>query len=204
MDDSIWKARRSPPTRSSAAIRKATIDNEMVPVVCGTSYQQQGRAEAAGCHRGLYARSYWISPPSSGINPETDEEEERPSDDKAPFSALAFKIMTDPYVGRLCFFRVYSGTVEDRHLLCYNSTKGKQRAYRPHPSDARQPPRGYRAGLLRRYRCRRRPEEHHHRRHPVRRERTPSSWSPWSSRSRSSAWPSSPRPRPVRRRWPLP
>ena len=94
-----------------AALRKGTIENKMVPVTCGTSYQQQGRPEAAGRHRRLYARSHWTSPPSSGVNPETGEEEDRHASDDEPFSALAFKIMTDPYVGRLTFFRVYSGTI---------------------------------------------------------------------------------------------
>jgi len=91
-----------------AVIRKATIDNEMVPVVCGTSYKNKGVQKMLDAIVD-YMPSPLDIPHIKGVNPKTDEEEERPSDDNAPFSALAFKIMTDPYVGRLSFFRVYSG-----------------------------------------------------------------------------------------------
>ena len=91
-----------------AVIRKATIANEMVPVVCGTSYKNKGVQKMLDAIVD-YMPSPLDIPHIKGVNPKTDEEEERPSDDNAPFSALAFKIMTDPYVGRLSFFRVYSG-----------------------------------------------------------------------------------------------
>ncbi|MDO4316173.1 MAG: elongation factor G [Oscillospiraceae bacterium] len=91
-----------------AAIRKATIANEMVPVTCGTSYKNKGVQKMLDAIVD-YMPSPLDIPPIKGVNPKTDEEEERPSDDNAPFAALAFKIMTDPYVGRLSFFRVYSG-----------------------------------------------------------------------------------------------
>ena len=91
-----------------AAIRKATIDNDIVPVVCGTSYKNKGVQKLLDAVVD-YMPSPLDIPHIKGVNPKTDEEEERPSDDNAPFSALAFKIMTDPYVGRLSFFRVYSG-----------------------------------------------------------------------------------------------
>ena len=92
------------------AIRKSTIANTMVPVVCGTSYKNKG------VQRLLDAIVDYMPSPLDvahikGINPKTDEEEERPTSDDAPFSALAFKIMTDPFVGRLCFLRVYSGKI---------------------------------------------------------------------------------------------
>ncbi|MBQ7903084.1 MAG: elongation factor G [Oscillospiraceae bacterium] len=103
------------------AIRKATIANEMVPVLCGTSYRNKGVQQL------LDAVVDYMPAPTDieaikGVNPETEEEESRPSDDKAPFSALAFKIATDPFVGKLCFFRVYSGTVEAGSTV-YNSVK---------------------------------------------------------------------------------
>ena len=97
-----------PQDKIRATIRKATIANEMVPVVCGTSYKNKGVQKMLDAIVD-YMPSPLDIPPIKGVNPKTDEEEERPSDDNAPFSALAFKIMTDPYVGRLSFFRVYSG-----------------------------------------------------------------------------------------------
>ncbi len=97
-----------PLAKIRAAIRKATIANDMVPVVCGTSYKNKGVQKMLDAIVD-YMPSPLDIPPIKGINPKTEEEEERPSDDEAPFAALAFKIMTDPYVGRLSFFRVYSG-----------------------------------------------------------------------------------------------
>ena len=93
-----------------AALRKATIDNLIVPVVCGTSYRNKGVQKLLDAVIDYMPTPLDI-PAIKGINPNTEEEEERPADDNAPFSALAFKIMTDPYVGKLCFFRVYSGLV---------------------------------------------------------------------------------------------
>ena len=104
-----------------AAIRKATIANTMVPVVCGTSYRNKGVQQVLDA-----IVDYMPSPLDveaiKGVNPKTDEEEVRHSSDSEPFSALAFKIATDPYVGKLCFFRVYSGTVNAGDTV-YNSTK---------------------------------------------------------------------------------
>ena len=103
------------------ALRKATISNEIVPVVCGSSYKNRGVQKL------LDAIVDYMPAPTDveaikGTNPETGEEEDRASSDDQPFSALAFKIMTDPYVGKLCFFRVYSGTVEAGTTV-YNSVK---------------------------------------------------------------------------------
>ena len=97
-----------PQEKIRAAIRKATIANEMVPVTCGTSYKNKGVQKMLDAIVD-YMPSPVDIPPIKGVNPKTEEEEDRPSDDNAPFAALAFKIMTDPYVGRLSFFRVYSG-----------------------------------------------------------------------------------------------
>ena len=106
-----------------AALRKATIANEIVPVVCGTSYRNKGVQKLLDAIIDFMPAPTDI-PPISGINPKTDEEEVRHSSDSEPFSALAFKIMTDPFVGKLCYFRVYSGSVEAGSVV-YNSTKGK-------------------------------------------------------------------------------
>ncbi len=105
-----------------AVIRRATIANEMVPVVCGTSYKNKGVQEMLDA-----VVDYLPSPLDKkgikGINPETEEEDFRPASDDAPFSALAFKIATDPYVGKLCYFRVYSGVLEKGSTVL-NCTKG--------------------------------------------------------------------------------
>ena len=104
-----------------AALRKATINNEIVPVVCGSSYKNRGVQKLLDAIVD-YMPAPTDVPAIKGVNPETEEEEERVYSDDAPFSALAFKIMTDPYVGKLCFFRVYSGTVEAGTTV-YNSVK---------------------------------------------------------------------------------
>ena len=102
-------------------IRKATIANEMVPVVCGTSYRNKGVQKLLDAIVDFMPAPIDV-PHIKGVNPETGEEEERPSSDSEPFAALAFKIATDPFVGRLCFFRVYSGSIEAGSPV-YNSTK---------------------------------------------------------------------------------
>ncbi len=106
------------------AIRKATIANKMVPVVCGTSYRNKGVQKLLDAIVDFMPSPTDV-PAIKGVNPRTGEEEDRPSDDNAPFSALAFKIMTDPYVGRLSFIRVYSGTAEAGSTVI-NSTKGQR------------------------------------------------------------------------------
>ena len=106
------------------ALRKATINNELVPVLCGTAYRNKGVQMLLDAVVDYMPAPIDI-PPIKGVNPETGEEDERPSDDEAPFSALAFKIATDPYVGRLSFFRVYSGTIEAGTSVL-NATKDKR------------------------------------------------------------------------------
>ncbi len=105
-------------------IRKATIAGEMIPVTCGSAYRNKGVQMMLDAVVDFMPSPLDI-PPIKGVIPGTDEEEERPADDKGPFSALAFKIMADPFVGKLAFFRVYSGTLESGSYV-YNSTKGKK------------------------------------------------------------------------------
>ena len=104
-----------------SCIRKSTIANHMVPVCCGSSYRNKGVQKLLDAVVD-YMPAPTDVPDIKGVNPDTEEEETRPSSDDAPFAALAFKIMTDPYVGKLCFFRVYSGTV-DAGTSVYNSVK---------------------------------------------------------------------------------
>ena len=107
-----------------AAIRKATIACKMTPVTCGTSYRNKGVQPMIDA-----VIDYMPAPTDiaaiKGVNPDDGAEDSRPSNDSEPFSALAFKIMTDPYVGKLAFFRVYSGTLSSGSYV-YNSTKGKK------------------------------------------------------------------------------
>ena len=109
-----------------AAIRKATIGVQMVPVCCGTSYRNKGVQELLDA-----IVDFMPSPldkkPIEGVNPDTGEEDNRPADDKAPFAALAFKIATDPYVGKLCFFRVYSGTLKSGSTVLNSTKNNKER-----------------------------------------------------------------------------
>jgi elongation factor G len=108
------------------AIRKATIANEMVPVTCGTSYRNKGVQKLLDAIVD-YMPSPLDVPAIKGVNPETGEECERHSDDNAPFSALAFKIATDPFVGKLCFFRVYSGVVNAGSTVLNATKDNKER-----------------------------------------------------------------------------
>ena len=107
-----------------AAIRKATLNNEIVPVVCGSSYKNKGVQPMLDAIVDFMPSPLDV-PPITGINPNTEKEEVRHASDEEPFSALAFKIMTDPFVGKLAFFRVYSGTINSGSYI-YNSSKGKR------------------------------------------------------------------------------
>ena len=113
-----------PTDKIRAAIRRATVAVNMVPVVCGTSYKNKGVQKLLDAIVD-YLPSPLDIPPVEGVNPKTGETEERPASDEAPFSALAFKIMTDPYVGKLAFFRVYSGTINAGETVI-NATKGQR------------------------------------------------------------------------------
>ena len=106
-----------------AVIRKATLECKMTPVTCGTSYKNRGVQPLLDAIVDYMPAPVDI-PPIKGVNPAGDEES-RPSSDEEPFSALAFKIMTDPYVGKLAFFRVYSGVLKSGSYV-YNSTKGRK------------------------------------------------------------------------------
>ena len=113
-----------PTDKIRAAIRKATVAVEMVPVTCGSSYRNKGVQKLLDAIVD-YMPAPTDIPAIIGTNPKTDEEEDRHASDDEPFSALAFKIMTDPYVGRLSFFRVYSGTLNTGSAVL-NATKGKR------------------------------------------------------------------------------
>ena len=106
------------------AIRKATVSGKMVPVTCGTSYKNKGVQKLLDAIVD-YMPSPLDIPPVEGTDPKTGETVSRPADDSAPFSALAFKVMTDPFLGRICFFRVYSGTLDNGKTVL-NSTKGQR------------------------------------------------------------------------------
>ncbi len=107
-----------------AALRRATIDNKIVPVTCGTSYKNKGVQKLLDAIVD-YMPAPTDVPAIKGIDPKSEKEVERHASDDEPFSALAFKIMTDPFVGKLCFFRVYSGKAEAGSTV-YNSTKDKR------------------------------------------------------------------------------
>ena len=121
------------------ALRAATIDNKIVPVVCGTSYKNKGVQKLLDAIVD-YMPAPTDIPAIKGTNPKNDEEIERHASDDEPFSALAFKIMTDPFVGKLCFFRVYSGHISAGSTV-YNSTKDKRerlgRIVQMHANDRR-------------------------------------------------------------------
>ncbi|MBR3420911.1 MAG: elongation factor G [Ruminococcus sp.] len=107
-------------------IRKSTIANEMVPVTCGTSYKNKGVQKLLDAIID-YMPSPLDVPAIKGVNPDTDAEEERPSSDDAPFAALAFKIATDPFVGKLAFFRVYSGIINQGDSVLNATKDSKER-----------------------------------------------------------------------------
>ncbi|MDE6666420.1 MAG: elongation factor G [Ruminococcus sp.] len=110
-----------------ACIRKSTIANTMVPVTCGTSYKNKGVQKLLDAIID-YMPSPLDVPAIKGVNPDTEEEEERPSSDEEPFSALAFKIATDPFVGKLAFFRVYSGVINQGDTVL-NATKDNRERF---------------------------------------------------------------------------
>ncbi len=117
----VLEEQEVPVEKIKAAIRKATIGVRMVPVTCGSSYKNKGVQEMLDAVID-YMPAPTDIPHIMGVNPETGEEEERPSSDDEPFAALAFKIATDPFVGKLCYFRVYSGSV-DAGATVLNSVK---------------------------------------------------------------------------------
>ncbi len=127
-DDEIMEmfldGKEIPTDKIRAAIRAATIANEMVPITCGSSYKNKGVQKLLDAIVD-YMPAPTDVPAIKGVNPETDEEDERPSDDNAPFSALVFKIATDPFVGRLAYTRVYSGTLSTGTGVL-NSTKDQK------------------------------------------------------------------------------
>ena len=115
-----------PQEKLRAALRKGTIENLVVPVTCGTSYRNKGVQKLLDAIVDFMPSPLDI-PPIKGVNPDTEEEDERPADDNAPFSALAFKIATDPFVGRLSFIRVYSGVLNTGTTVLNSTKKQKER-----------------------------------------------------------------------------
>ena len=151
-----------------AAIRKGVIGCQINPVFVGSAYKNKGVQELLDAVVD-YLPSPVDIPPIQGVNPKTDEVEERPADPKAPFSSLAFKIMTDPYVGKLTYIRCYSGKTRLRFLRAQRR-EGQEGAHRAPAADAFQPAHRRRRVLGRRHRRGRGPEGHLHGRHAVRRE----------------------------------
>ncbi len=124
-----------PEAELKAAIRKATINVDFYPMLAGSAFKNKGVQMMLDAVID-YLPSPLDIPAIQGVNPDTDEEDERPASDEEPFAALAFKIMTDPFVGRLSFFRVYSGTL-DAGSYVLNTSKGKRERYRTYSSNAR-------------------------------------------------------------------
>ena len=115
-----------PQEKLRAALRKGTIENLLVPVTCGTSYRNKGVQKLLDAIVDFMPSPLDI-PAIKGVDPDTEEEDERPADDNAPFSALAFKIATDPFVGRLSFIRVYSGVLNTGTTVLNSTKKQKER-----------------------------------------------------------------------------
>ena len=150
------------------AIRKATIAMEFVPVLCGASFKNKGVQALLDAVIDYLPAPIEV-PAIKGHLPHHDETfEERPVNDEAPFAALAFKIATDPFVGKLTFFRVYSGVLKSR-LVRLQRDEGQARARRASAPDAREQARGDRGSARRRHRRRDRAQGHAHGRHAVRR-----------------------------------
>ncbi len=148
------------------ALRTATLAAEVVPVLCGSAFKNKGVQPMLDAVVD-YLPSPLDLPPTQGTAPNHPEDiEERKADDGEAFSALAFKVMTDPYVGKLTYIRVYSGTLPNGSTG-HQLDQGQEGADRPHPPDARQRPGGQGGHLRRRHRGRGRSQEHHDRRHPV-------------------------------------
>ena len=144
-------------------LRLGTLTYKIVPVLTGSALRNKGIQQMLDAVVD-YLPSPLDVPPMIALDPRTGDEVIRTPDDNEPFSALAFKIAADPFVGKLAFFRVYSGTLK-AGLVRPERDEGQEGADRPHPPDAREPPRGDRRGLRRRHRRGRRPQGHLHRRH---------------------------------------
>ena len=137
-DEQVPRRATSTEARSSG-LRTRTIANEIVPMLCGSAFKNKG-VQAMLDAVIDYLPSPVDIPPVKGDDWKTASTVSAKPNDDEPFSALAFKIMTDPFVGQLTFFRVYSGVLNSGDTI-YNPIKGTQRAYRPYPADARQPAR---------------------------------------------------------------
>ena len=151
-------------------IRKGTLNFSFVPVLCGSAFKNKGVQPMLDAVVD-YLPSPLDVPPIQGLKLDGETVDERPAEDSAPFAGLAFKIMTDPFVGTLTFVRIYSGKLESASLVT-NSVKDKKEKVGRMLSDARQRPRGHQGSLRRRHRRSGRPQGHDHRRHALRRQRS--------------------------------
>src|SRR4029077_15614974 len=191
-DDELMEAslgeEEIPHDRAAKSLHRACLDTKVTPVLCGSSFKNKGVQPLLDAIVELLPSPLEV-PPVTGTVPAAKGESEptvaeRPADDNGPFAALAFKVMSDPYVGKLTYFRVYSGKLEAGGRVLKVSTRKtarirggvvmtrEQRAERVAADDARQQPRGGRGVLLRRHLRRRRSQADQHRRHP-RRPRRP-------------------------------
>ena len=150
-------------------IRKGTLNFSFVPVLCGSAFKNKGVQPLLDAVVD-YLPSPLDIPPVEGLKPDSEQTETRAPSDDAPFSALAFKIMNDPFVGTLTFARIYSGKLETASQVI-ELGQGQEGKGRPHAADACQRPRGHPGGLCRRHRRAGGPQGHDDRRHAVRRQR---------------------------------
>ena len=179
-------------------IRKGTLDRAFVPVLCGSAFKNKGVQPLLDAVVD-YMPSPLDVPAIKGVKPDTDIEDSRPADDNAPFAALAFKIMNDPFVGFADLRPHLFGQADQGRLSQLG--QGPRRKGRPHAADACQQPRGHRRGVRGRHRRAGGPQGNHHRRHFVRQERADHPRADGVPRPGDRAQRSSPRPRPTRRRW---
>ena len=196
-DDDYLEGEEITAEHLKAAIRKATLDIDLTPVLCGSSFKNKGVQTL------LDAVVEYLPSPIDVPPVERPQSRRRARRSRGRPTTTSrsrrspSRSVSDPFVGKLTYFRVYSGTLKAGSYVL-QLQQGQEGADRPHPADARQPPRGHHAGLRRRYRRGCGPQGHEHGQHPLRRGQAPSSSSPSSSPSRSSWSPSSPGPRPTR------
>ena len=182
-----------------AGIRRQTIANKFVPVVGGSAFKNKGVQYLVDAVID-YLPSPLDIPPAVGMEPDTHEKMEAPTDDNGKFCSLAFKLWSDPFVGKLVFFRVYSGTLSKGDTV-YNPRTNKRERISPFDPDPGRQARRHRHLLLGRHRRDRRHQEHHHRRHALRRGLSRSCSSRLPSLIRLSRWRSSRRRSRTRKKW---
>ena len=191
-----------PSDKLKQAIRKATVSGELVPVICGTSYKNKGVQKLLDAVVD-YLPSPLDVPPVTGVNPKTDKEVTLTADPDGPFAALVFKVMTDPFVGRLAFMRVYSGSIKAGETAM-NVGRGQRerlgRLLHMHANHREDIDAVYAGEIAAVVGLKNTPAPAT----PCLTTNTLWCWNPWSSPSPSSGSPSSPRPRRARKKWPSP